>query len=453
MYGNYTLKDPSFRRWIWRLTVPLTIQQLLLYGVNIINSLMFGRFGEVEIAASTQAINIVAIFNTFIFSVSGAGRILSAQYWGKNDTSSIRSVFGIALRSGFLVTVCFSALFLSIPKLLMRIFSSDPAVIDMGVIYLRIVALGIFFHAISTIIYQIESSLEKPTLYLYGSLISYPVNLLVNFLLIFGKLGLPRMGIAGAAIGYTCGRFTDLVYTIRALKKDSRINMSFKDITTRDKQMLKHFFTVIKPVFAHDVTWSFANSMGSIITGQLSTAAVTAYNICYNFDYLIESLISGTGKATSTIVGKILGSDDIEGAKQASRSTMLLALILGIFSAGMVALTGRYFVLLYNISAETAALAKMMMYIFAVNIFCQAFEILGLVGVLRAGGSGHIGFWTDIVVMWGIAIPLGWLAAFKWHLPAIAVVAINRIDMPLKALVGLIAVLRMKWLKNLTKDS
>ena len=229
--------------------------------------------------------------------------------------------------------------------------------------------------------------------------------------------------------------------------------MSFKDITTRDKQMLGHFFTVIKPVFAHDVTWSFANSMGSIITGQLSTAAVTAYNICYNFDYLIESLISGTGKATSTIVGKILGSDDIEGAKQASRSTMLLALILGIFSAGMVALTGRYFVLLYNISAETAELAKMMMYIFAANIFCQAFEIMALVGVLRAGGSGHIGFWTDIVVMWGIAIPLGWLAAFKWHLPAIAVVAINRIDMPLKALVGLIAVLKMKWLRNLTKDS
>ncbi|MBR2671059.1 MAG: polysaccharide biosynthesis C-terminal domain-containing protein [Oscillospiraceae bacterium] len=453
MLENYSLRNPEFRKWIWRLMLPLTVQQLLLYGVNIINSLMFGRFGEIEIAASTQAINIVAIFNTFIMSVSGAGRILSAQYWGKNDTKSIRSIFGIALRTGFLVTVCFSTLFLTAPRLLMRIFSSDPAVIDMGIIYLRIVAVGLFFHAISTIIYQVESSLERPTLYLYGSLISYPINLLVNFILIFGKLGLPKMGVAGAAIGYLCGRFTDLVYTITALGKDRRIGVTIKDIFSRDKQMLKHYIAVIKPVFAHDVTWSFANSMGSIITGQLSTAAVTAYNICYNFDYLIESLISGAGKSTSTIVGKILGSDDIEGAKQASRSTMLLALILGIFSALMLILTGRYFILLYNISVETAALAKAMMYVFAANIFCQAFEIMALVGVLRAGGSGHIGFWTDIVVMWGIAIPLGWLAAFKWHLPAIAVVAINRIDMPLKAMVGLIAVLRMRWLKNLTKDS
>ena len=98
-------------------------------------------------------------------------------------------------------------------------------------------------------------------------------NIILDPILIFGYLGFRPMGVAGAAIGYLCGRFTDLVYTITALGKDKRIGVTLKDIFSRDRQMLKHYIAVIKPVFAHDVTWSFANSMGSIITGQLSTAA------------------------------------------------------------------------------------------------------------------------------------------------------------------------------------
>ena len=98
MTGSYSLRDSEFRKWIWRLMVPLALQQLLLTGVNIVNSLMFGRFGELEIAASTQATNIVSIFITACYAFSGTGRILASQYWGKRDPRSIRTVIGISLR-------------------------------------------------------------------------------------------------------------------------------------------------------------------------------------------------------------------------------------------------------------------------------------------------------------------------------------------------------------------
>ena len=450
---TYTLKDRELRKWILRLMLPLTLQQMLLYAVNIINSLMFGRFGEIEIAASSQATNIVAIFNTFCYAFIGTGRILVAQYWGKQDTRSIRTILGISFRFTFLVTTLFASVFLMIPKIIMRIFSSDPSVIALGAVYLRIIAVGLFFHSISNLIYQSEAALEKPRYTLIGSSVSYPVNILVNYILIFGKLGFKPMGLAGAAIGYLCGRFIDLVFTLSIFLRDSRIGFKISDVFERNKLLLKDYFKVMKPIFAHEVTWSIANSMGSIITGQLSTMAVTAYNICYMYDYLIESFIMGMNGSCSAIIGKILGSNNIDGAKRAARTMIVYTGILGLFSSAVVLLTGGTFIGFYNISAETAALAKTMMIVFAVNIFCQAFEVVGLVGILRAGGSGHVGFWTDIVVMWCIAIPLGWLAAFVWKLPALLVVILNRVDMPLKALVGVIVVLRMKWLKNLTRDT
>ena len=452
MTDSYTLRDAEFRRWMWRLMLPLALQEVLLYGVNITNSLMFGRFGEVEIAASTQATNAVSIFVTVGFAFSGTGRILISQYWGKKDPEAIRSILGISLRYTLIETTMFATLFLTIPKVIMRIFSSDPAVVALGAEYLRIVAVGLYFYSLSNLVYQTESAMEKPKYSLMGSLMSYPANLLINYVLIFGKLGFKPMGLAGAAIGYLCGRFIDFVFTMTVFVRDKRIGFRFKDLLHRNRLLSKDYFKVLKPIFAHEVTWAIANSMGSIITGQLSTAAVTAYNICYMYDWLLVSFIHGMNGSASAIIGKILGANEIENAKKASRTLMAYAGIFGGILAVLLLLTGDIFIGFYNISGETAALAHTLMYVFAVNLFCQAFEIVGLVGILRAGGSGHIGFWTDIAVMWGLAIPLGWLSAFVWKLAPLFVVILNRVDMPIKAAVGLITILRMKWLKNLTRD-
>ena len=453
MTGSYSLRDSEFRKWIWRLMVPLALQQLLLTGVNIVNSLMFGRFGELEIAASTQATNIVSIFITACYAFSGTGRILASQYWGKRDPRSIRTVIGISLRYTLIETSLFAFLFLTVPKTIMGFFSSDPEVVALGAVYLRIVAVGLYFYSISNLIYQTESALEKPQYTLVGSLISYPCNILVNYILIFGKLGFRPMGLAGAAIGYLTGRAIDFIFTVSIFARDKRIGFRPRDIFERNKLLSKDYFNVLKPIFAHEVTWGVANSMGAIITGQLSTIAVTAYNICYMYDTLVVALVHGMGGAAGAIIGKILGSDDIDGAKRASRTLLTYAGLLGGILAVFLLLTGRVFIGFYNISSETVALARTLMYIFSVNVFCQAFEIVGLIGILRAGGSGHVGFWTDIAFMWGVAIPLGWLSAFMWKLSPILVVILNRVDMPIKATVGIITILRMKWLKNLTREN
>ena len=446
------LHEKGFLKHLAALAVPLTLQNLLYVSVNAVNSLMFGRFGETEMSGFSQAAQVFYIFTILTYGFAGTCKILVAQYWGKQDRDSIRRIVAYSLKLGMVFGVVFGVIFLFIPGVPMRIFSADPEVVELGCKYLRVTFLTALLYAFSNTLYNAFSGVERTSVYLYGNVTCYSINLLVNYLLIFGVFGLPKLGIVGAGIGALAGRVAEALLLGVLFFRSKEFQFKPEHFSLGVKGLFrKDYFQVFKPIMAHEVIYSVGISMGQIIMGQISTIAVSAYNICYVLASIMNAVNTGFAGACQTVCGKIMGSGELDKAKKAARSMLLYTGVLGFALAVLMVLGGDFFISLYNISSETLTYARQLLPIMSLFVFFSGFEFVALVNIPRSGGDAATGFYTDCVTMWMIAIPLAWLAALVWQLSPVAVIALLKLDMPLKATVGVLCVLRMRWVKNLTR--
>lgn len=448
------LREKGFLGYTSSLAIPLMLQSLLYVGVNAINNIMFGRFGEVVMSGFSQAAQVFHVFTILTYGFAGTCKVLVAQYWGKQDRDTIRSIVAYSMKMATLFGLVFSLMFLFVPQVPMRIFSADPEVITYGCQYLRTISITTILYALSNIMYNSFSGVERTSVYLWGNITCYSINLVVNYVLIFGAFGLPQMGIVGAGIGALVGRIAEFILLATLFFRSPEFQFKMSHFKLTVKGMLRRdYYGVFKPIMAHEVIYSIGISMGQIIMGQISTIAVSAYNICYVLSSIMNAANSGLAGACQTICGKIMGSGELDRAKKAARTMLVYSVVLGGILAALMLLTGNLFISLYNVSAETVGYAKALMPVMAMFVFFSGLEYVALVNIPRAGGDAATGFWTDVVTMWMIAIPLAWLAAMKWGLSPVMVILLLKIDMPLKASVGVIAVLRMKWVKNLTREA
>ncbi len=448
-------KSNNLLRWTLSLMLPIMMQQLLLVVVNTVDSLMMGTLGEVAMTTVSQSAQIFYIYTVMSNGIAGTCVILVAQYWGKRDGESIKTIVAFSLKMVLLIGGAALILLQAFPGAVFRIFSSDPEVIALGVKYIRITSFMCPLYGITNVLYSTFKGVERTKLVLWGNVVCYSLTMMFNYCLVFGKFGLPKLGYLGAAVGALAARVIEAVFVLVCFLKMRDVGFKPVDLKRSNAMLNRDFFRVMAPIIGHEITWSIGISMSQITMGQLSTEATAAFNIAYVFNALISAPVYGLGGASMTICGKLIGEQDIEGTKRVSRKLLLVySTVLGAVGCVVMLFGKNLFVSLYpNISATTAEYARLLIPIMAVVSLFQAWEVVGMVSILRAGGDGKTGFLTDVVVMWMIAIPLGLLAAYQWNLSPVLVILLFKIDMPLKAIVGIVRVLRMKWIHNLTRDN
>ncbi|MEA4912768.1 MAG: MATE family efflux transporter [Oscillospiraceae bacterium] len=444
-------RDRAFYRRARTLAFPLAVQQLLLVGVNALNTLMMGRFGETEMAAVSQASQLYYIFTIIAYGMVSPVGVLVAQYWGKKDAETTRTLFGISFRIGVIFGAACTLLVVCFPSAVMRIMTSDPAVRAIGTKYLLIIAASMIPFCISDEIYSFVRAIGRVRLVFWGNLICYSINIGLNYLLIFGKAGLPALGALGPAVGTLVARIAEMVFLLVCLfARSDELPLKPEILRRFDRALYRDYVRVMKPILGHELIWSFGTSASQIVMGQISTGAVAAYNIVYTLNQLMCAVLTGYSGAAQILIGNTIGAGDIPRAKREARSLLLVATGIGIAGMALVLLLGTPFIRLFSITDETRAYAQRLIPIMAAVTFFNAWEIIGLVGILRAGGDAKTGFWTDVVTMWMIAIPLGLLAAFRWQLSPVLVILLIKCDMPMKSIVGAVRVLRMHWINDLT---
>ncbi|MEA5050921.1 MAG: MATE family efflux transporter [Oscillospiraceae bacterium] len=446
-------RDRAFYRRAWSLAFPLVIQQLLMVGVNALNTLMMGRFGETEMAAVSQASQLYYIFTIIAYGLVSPVGVLVAQYWGKRDGETTKTLLGICFRIAVIFGAGCTLIVALFPSAVMRIMTSDAAVLAIGRKYLLITAATMIPFCISDEIYSYVRAVGRVRLVFWGNLVCYSVNILLNYLFIFGRAGMPALGALGPAVGTLVSRVIEFLFLLLCLfSKSSEPALHLRDLARFDGALFRDYVAVAKPILGHELIWSFGTSASQIVMGQISTGAVAAYNIVYTLNQMMSGVLTGYSGASQILVGNAIGAGDIEGTKRQARSLMLVATGLGLGGMLLVLLLGNPFIGLFSITEETRAYARQLLPIMAAVTFFNAWEIIGLVGILRAGGDAKTGFWTDIVTMWMIAIPLGLLAAFRWKLSPVLVILLIKADMPMKSIVGLVRVLRMHWINDLTRS-
>ena len=422
--------SPQFYRTIVLLSVPIILQQLLRVSVDTLDSIMLGRIDQVQMSAVSQAQQIFFIFYTVCSGFSAGCSVLIAQYWGRRDTESIKTLVAIGVRSIAVFGVLFSAVVMIWPERLLRIYSSDPELIRLGVPYLRIASLMYPVCAVSTMIFACCRGFEEMKVSFTTNVISYPLNVFLDFCLIFGNFGMPELGIRGAAVGTVIARVVELLILCRFLfRKEKKLSMKPSDLGRRDRRLLGDFWKVGLPIVFHELIWSTGTTAGSSVTGQMGTTIVAGYNIANVYYQLMACVTNAILYSCSTTIGLVSGT--------------LMGLLTLMF--------GGLFTRLYVLTPDAAAYARNFMLVFAAIWPFSGMEMTGMIAVLRAGGDGKMGLICDIFSMWMITIPLAAACAFVFRLSPYLVVSIIKFNIAIEAFVGIWRIHTKKWMRNLTR--
>lgn len=447
-----TKANDRFYPQILKLVVPIIIQNLLSAAVSSADVVMLNYVGQSSISAVSLASNYASVLFMVFYGLGTGATILSAQYWGKKDTKAIQVVEGIALRFSLLIALVFSAFALFVPNMMMRLFTPDTELIEIGAGYLRIMSITYLCWAIVEVYLSILRSIGKVMVSMVLNILAFSLNVFLNAVFIFGLFGAPKLGATGVAIATAASRVIELLgcFFVSMYQKDLKLNLAY--IFVRNKVLLKDFIHLSLPALANDISWSVAFSMYSVILGHLGTDAVAANSLVVVVRNFGTVLCFGTASAGGILLGNVMGENDMERTKLYASKLVKLTIITGAIG-GVIILAVTPFVLHFASLTDTAMhYLKYMLLINSYYVMGAAVNTTLIAGVFRAGGDTRFGMICDTIDMWCYAVPLGFIAAFVFKLPVLVVYFLLCTDEFVKWPWVIKRYRSGKWLQNITRD-
>lgn len=433
--GKSAILNVSFVQQACRIMVPVALQQAINMGVNMMDTIMLGSLGEVQLTASSLANSFYNIFTIFCMGIIGGCSVLSAQYWGAGDRTKTRASFCVGIDIALFFSVVFGLLTILFPAEIMRIYTDDAEVIACGVRYLRITAAVYLFHGPSQVVAFLMRSVHKPKLGLYVSILSFCVNVFANWVFIFGKLGAPRLEIAGAAVGTLLARITEFAAVfIYVLVIDDQLTLRLSHVVRfPGRDIFQKYLQVGLAALISDGLLGLGINAMSMVLGRMGKMVVSAYAICQIVDRLLNVVISGISNAAAIMIGNTIGEGQLELAREQGKNFCVMSILYGIFSAALILVTGPLIIRSFNLEAETIRIGERMMRAFSFICLFQGVQNVMSKGVLRGGGDTRFLLVADILFLWVTSIPLGILTGLVWKLPAWVSVISLRIDWVIKS--------------------
>ena len=452
-HNKLILTDHRFYKSFFLLCLPIMLQNMISLGVNLADNLMLGRFSEAALSGVTAVNQIQFVYAQLINGCGEAMVILASQYWGKKEIDPIRRIASISMRSGLTVMLLLFLFTSFFPRQAMLLFTNDEALIATGMEYLRIIKFTYPFFCVTTILLCMLQATQVVRIALTLSCSTLIINCCINYTLIYGNFGMPRLGVTGAAIGTLTARVVELLILLWFLhKKEQNIHIKLKDFFHVDKLLTKDFFKVGTPVLILKLMWGCNTAMQTVILGHLSSAAIAANSMASNLYLLIKTMATGEASATNVIIGKTIGEGKSEDElRLCSRSLQMVFLIIGVFSSLLMFVLSEPILSLYSFSEESRYLARAFLRILCVVMLFMCYQMPVNTGIIKGGGDTQFVVKLDIVCIWSIAIPAALLAAFVFNASPIVVVFCLNLDQFCKSIPSGIHVNRGHWMKKLTR--
>ena len=433
--------------------LPIVFQNIIDAAVSSADVLMLNYVGQSAISAVSLANSMVGILFMFLYGIGTGIAMLAAQYYGKGDMKTIEKVEGIGHKFALSVAALGAILCLAIPRLLMRIYTDDEVLIDIGARYLVFIAPGLLFWAVSAVYMSILRCIGKVTTSTVLEAIALICNVGLNAVFIFGLFGAPKLGVVGVAIATTISRFIQLMgCVVVSVFMKPGVSLTFKTMFQRHKLLEKDFITMAMPAIGNDLAWSLAFSAYSAIIGHLGDDAVAAYSIVNVVRNLGCVMCYGIGMASGIIVGQILGEGNMEEGVEAGHICLRLSVVTGILGGLFVFAITPVVLMLAKLTPTALDYLKFMLYINTYYITGTSVNTCLIAGVFRAGGDSKFGFKCDVIDMWCYAVPLGLLAAFVFKLPVKWVYFLLCTDEFVKWPWVFKHFYSHKWARNITRD-
>ena len=447
-----TQEAKSFYKDLRNVVQPMAIQNLISSAVNSADVIMLGYIGQTAIAASSLAGNVAFILFMISTGLSSGLVMLGAQYWGKKDTESIKTLLGIGLRICCTVEIIVALIAAIYPRILMLIFTKDPALIAEGCKYLRAASFSYVCLSFSQMFQAGFKSIERVKIVTITSTTSLFLNIGLNAVFIFGLLGVPKMGITGVGIATSIARFIEMVICFIYAGRQTDVKFSVACVFRRNKVLTRDFFRYSLPAVGNELIWGSAFAMYSVIMGHLGEDIVAANSVVNTVRQLGSVLCFGMAYGGAIVVGKYMGAGDMEVAERNASRLARVTILSGIL--GAVLLICLYPVLPYiaDLNETAAHYRNVLLFINAYSLIGASINTVLICGIFRAGGDSKFGFVADTINMWCVSVPLGLIAAFVLKLPPLWVYFVLFLDEFEKMPFVIRHYFKKGWLRNITRD-
>ncbi len=447
------IKDKYFYTTFFSLFGVVALQNLIVFSVNLADSVMIGSYSETAMSGVSLANQIQFLLQMFVNGAANGLVVIASQYWGKKHLEPIKKVFSVAFFAGIILSAVLMAVVLISPEGVLGILSDKAEIVAEGAKYIKIMAFSYCIFAVTNILIALMRSVEVVRIGFYTSVLALVFNVGLNYALIFGRFGFPEMGVRGAAVATLVSRIAELIAVIiYVFCIDTRLKLRPKDIFALEKTYVKDYVKAGLPLMGSGGSWGVAMTVQTAIIGRLGAAAIGANAIAAPVFQVISVLYTSSGNASSVLIGKTVGEKDIDRVKKYSKKLQILYLVSGAVSCISLLLVRDAIVSVYDVSADTAALAVTFINILAVTVIGSAYEAPCLCGIVSGGGDTKFVFKNDILFMWCMVLPLAFLSAFVFSWPVPVTFFILKSDQLTKCIVAVFKVNRYKWIKELAHD-
>lgn len=400
-------KRESFAHRALTLALPIALQNLLSSCAGLVDTAMVVGIGNVAIAGMGVAGRWTFLYSVVVFGLCSGSSALIAQFWGAKDARSIRRAFGVGSLFALIISVVYAVVSMTFPEHMMRVFTADRALIETGAIYLRNVALWAPFFAVTMITASALRSTEDVITPLVTSGLSVLLNTCFNYALIYGKFGMPELGIRGAAIAtvLSMGICTVLTFVI-AVRKKSVVFTHILDIFSVDLAFARHYLTVTLPVLLNELIWAVGTNIYIMVLARQGTENYAGYTMYDAVQQLLFVFFIGMCHACSIIVGKTVGEGKPGEAYKLARKFFILTPVLSVLCGAILILIRNPVLSLLPIETEYArTVASNLLLLYGIWMPMRMIPYIMVVGIFRAGGDTKIGFYYDAFTVFGLGVP------------------------------------------------
>ncbi len=415
---NGLFNDKKFYRSLLRIALPITVQQFITSGIGTLDVLMVGQLGETSIAALGLANQVYFLVQLLLFGISSGSAIFTAQYWGARDVVNIRRVLGICLSITIPSAMLFTIAAVFFPDFVLRFYTNDQAVIELGSQYLRIVGVSYFFYAVSFSFSAILRSTEQVKLPMVVSAMALILNSVLNYALIFGNFGLPEMGVRGAAVGTFISRgmeFVVLLFFTYRLKTPAAARL--REMVNFDFSFFKRTLQTSMPAAVNEMLWALGTTTYNSVYAHISTQSIAAVNIEYTIEGMAFVIFMAMANGAAIMIGNQIGAGYESVAREYADRFLKLGMIGALITGAVLIVVRNPILLLYNITPIASRYASNILLIFSLLMWIKVSNLMLFIGVLRSGGDTRYALLVEAGAVWLIGVPMALLGGFVLHLP------------------------------------
>lgn len=448
------VRDKGFYKSFLSMTAVLAVQNLISFAVNLADNIMIGGYSQDALSGIAMVNQVQFLLQMMILGIGGGITVLGSQYWGQHRVEPVRKVTSAGMVLALIVGAAITMVSYFFPEWTLSILTDEAAVIREGSRYMVIVCFSFFLYAITNTLLYALRSVETVVIGFVVTLTALVFNVVLNYGLIYGNLGMPELGVEGAAIATLISRIVEFTIVLGyVLFFDKKIRWRPLELFRQDKAIFADYIRVGMPVILSETVWGIAMGAQTAILGRMGENTIAANSIATTIFQVVSVITYAAANASGVVIGKTVGEGDVPRVKAYTKTLQIIFILIGVFTGSVLWLCKDAILSLYtSIDQQTYNLTIQFITVLCFTVVGTSYQVACLTGIVTGGGDTKFVLINDLIHQWLIVIPSAFLSAFVFHGPLWVTFLCLKSDQILKCFVAIIKVNRYRWIHKLTRE-